>query len=336
MLTQKIHQINGLRQLIDPSKLDTEGQRYEAMFKFLRERHLVYLRRAQGQPAPWTEDWILQSYRFCNIYRELDTVTLWIARNLLAPNNDHPDLWWFATVARFFNKPSTLQFMLENDLIDPDNFKPAKFMAKIENLRTSSGPVFNPAYIINGVPKKGSPNRGSKVGSLAYDVFEPILAGRQAIRDAIPKGFQATLDALGTFHGMGPFMANQIAVDLSYSSKALKNAHDLNTVISPGPGTAKGIKFILGTLGKEGTAPRADQYTVMQELRRLSHLEKYWPVDSLGGSSCFKGFVPLTIPNVSNSCCETSKYMGLVMGLRGRLKNGYEGGPGKTPQITLF
>jgi hypothetical protein len=85
--TQKLLNNNGLMQLVtnDLSSLNTEGKRFDAMFKFARERHLVYLRRAAGLPKPWTEDWTLQLYRYCNIYRELDTVSLWIQENIIRP-----------------------------------------------------------------------------------------------------------------------------------------------------------------------------------------------------------------------------------------------------------
>ncbi len=60
--------------------------------EFVYERHLIYVRRRDGMPKPWTDDAILQNYRFCNVYRELDTVTQWIAKNWRAPMAEDPDV----------------------------------------------------------------------------------------------------------------------------------------------------------------------------------------------------------------------------------------------------
>ena len=49
------------------------------LFAFANERHMIYRRREAGESPPWTADPILCNYRFTNVYRELDRVTIWIA-----------------------------------------------------------------------------------------------------------------------------------------------------------------------------------------------------------------------------------------------------------------
>jgi alpha-glutamyl/putrescinyl thymine pyrophosphorylase clade 1 len=323
--------VHGQPCVVDLTKLDTEDNRLAAMFAFLRERHNVFLRRQTKPEAPWTEDYALANYRFCNIYRELDTVTLWIARNFIKPHADHPDLWFYLVVARFFNKPTTLQYALDRNLIDPNKFNSNRFTSEIEHLHKMTGAVFNSAYIINGIPKKGN-SYSSKIATLSHDVFESLLASRTDIRRAIKEGYRATLAELTRHHGLGAFMANQVAVDLSYTKHGLKHASDIDTTISPGPGTLKGIRFILGGLGEDkGRIPYEDQYRVMQKIREASYDTKYWPVGQ--GKTFFNGFTPLSMPNVSNAFCETSKYMGLTLGLRSRLKNTYDGGWSNQPAL---
>ena len=82
--------------------------RTDDLFAFVRERHQIYLRRKAGQTKPWTTDPILQQYRFCNVYRELDTVTKWIRDNWRRPHCDDPDLWFAMVVARLVNWPDTM------------------------------------------------------------------------------------------------------------------------------------------------------------------------------------------------------------------------------------
>lgn len=309
-----------------PKKLSTEGQRIECMFAFMRERHFVYLRRRQGLPAPWTTDPVLQQYRFCNIYRELDKVTQWICKNLLGPNKNHPDLWWYAVLARFFNKPESLEYALKSGVVNVDNFSPQKFQKTMEKYRSEIGPVFNSAYIINGISKPGSSGQ-SKIAMIAFDVLRDMLEEKEALREAIKaKSYKGFLEVLSGFHGMGPFMANQVGVDLTYFPSALKGAKDIDSVISPGPGTCKGIRFLMGQQGFAEKSPisKDDQFHYMELVRKLSYNDKYWPIKSHSGTM-YTGFVPLSMPNVSNSFCETSKRSAIELGLRDRLKNGYSG-----------
>ena len=56
--------------------------RVDAFYRFLYERHAAWERRARGLPPPWTDDPILHSFRFCNIFRELDTGTKYFAQEV--------------------------------------------------------------------------------------------------------------------------------------------------------------------------------------------------------------------------------------------------------------
>src|SRR5262245_42081973 len=80
----------------------------ERLLYFIRERERVRSRRAKGKPWPWTDNPILREYRFCNVRREDDAVTRWIAEHWRAPNADDPDIAFAMVVARFINNPETL------------------------------------------------------------------------------------------------------------------------------------------------------------------------------------------------------------------------------------
>ncbi len=336
----RLYSNNGLLQLIDPdeSKLNTEGKRFEAMFKFARERHLVYLRRAAGQQRPWSEDWTLQSYRYCNIYRELDSVSVWIQDNMIRKFEDTTVLPFMMVAARIFNRPETLGALLDEGVLNATRFNPDRAMKVLNKVKAQTGTIFNNAYIINGIPKKGAPARDGKAGTVVYDVLEPFWKDRHQNEQVFKSTVQASLDLLRGYHGMGKFMAYQVCVDLSYSKHWLMNAPDLNEVTSPGPGTTQGAKFLAGCFkDREVTLSQEVINDYLKETRRLSFLDKYWPVESLRGKTFADGFVPLTIPNCSNTFCETSKAMALWLGHRDRLKNKYPGTPqSDLRQVPLF
>ncbi len=81
----------------------TTTPRLEAIAEYMRARHQVYLDRKAGKPGPWTSDPILAGGRFCNVFRELDTVTIWVRENIREPWADHEHLWFMLCIARYIN-----------------------------------------------------------------------------------------------------------------------------------------------------------------------------------------------------------------------------------------
>jgi hypothetical protein len=75
---------------------------------WIQEREAIRLRRATGQLRPWTNDPILDSWSFCNVRREDDRVTCWIAVNWREPHANDQDLFFAMAVARLVNWPDTL------------------------------------------------------------------------------------------------------------------------------------------------------------------------------------------------------------------------------------
>ena len=68
--------------------MDTEA--VERYFGWINERHSIYQRRVADEIPPWTEDKILQEYKFTNPFRENDKVTVWMRENWTNPNHNRP------------------------------------------------------------------------------------------------------------------------------------------------------------------------------------------------------------------------------------------------------
>lgn len=91
----------------------------EPLATFMEARHDIYLKRKAGRPGPWTDDPVLRAGRFCNIFRELDTVTIWIEEHIRQPYAHHPHLWFMLAMARYINWPPTLEKLIK--LAEVDN-----------------------------------------------------------------------------------------------------------------------------------------------------------------------------------------------------------------------
>jgi len=77
---------------------------------WMDERDKIRDRKSSGASKPWTEDKVLQAFRFCNVRREDDTVTRWLAQNWRhASYWDQHNFVPAMIFARIINWPPTLE-----------------------------------------------------------------------------------------------------------------------------------------------------------------------------------------------------------------------------------
>jgi len=264
---------------------------------FIRAREDIRIRRADGQPKPWTADPILQNYRFCNVHRENDTVTKWISENWRGPHSEDPNLWFAMVVARLVNKPSTLAA-----LGYPVPWNAKKFVRVIHKVM-STGSAFSPAYIVstNGCAQ-------DKAEYLAEHVLTPLWVYRKQLTPI--EG-----DTLATFHarlmkcnGLGSFMAAQVVADMKYVPPLLY-ATDWDSWAASGPGSKRGLNRVCGR-------PVNAQWKESAWHNTLTELR----VDLLVECG-----IKLHAQDVQNCLCEFDKYERVRLG-KGRPKQRYDGG----------
>ena len=206
---------------------------------WMKERHSIYTKRSQGLPRPWTKDEIMLSYRFCNVYRELDTVTMWIAENCRGPFFGHPDLWFAMALSRLVNWPDTMEEMdVEHDILD--NWDPDMFVEVMHRRKNAGLKTFSGAYIVstNG-------NKMDKAEYLATTVLSPLWDARAKIRPKLEDNLASFAARLSQHVGMGSFLSAQVVADIKYVNP-LKRADDWWTWASSGPGSRRGLNRVMG------------------------------------------------------------------------------------------
>jgi len=278
--------------------------RTKDLFQFIQRRHEIYLRREAGKPKPWTLDPILQSYRFCNVYRELDTVTQWIRQNWREPNAMDPDMWFAMTVARLVNWPETLA-----EVGYPVPWRPTHFM-KVLNGRMERGEkVFTGAYMVRCDIQ--SETVKSKADYLGLSVLTPLWEARKKVRPKAGDTLDAFCNRLLPFHGIGSFMAGQIVADTKYEG-LLVDAPDWLSWATMGPGSARGLNRVLerdkNAPWKEGEWARA-----LQDLR-----------DQINPLIKKAGMPQMHAQDLQNCLCEADKYWRVENG-EGRPRSLYNG-----------
>lgn len=221
----------------------TELNEMQKLFVYwIKERDSIRVKKEQGLPKPWTDDPIFQTYKFCNVEREKDTVSIWIKENWIDPYRDHPNLWFAMVVARLFNWPPTLECIgfpdfLHHDLHDYANslldWKTAT-RNRLKMLRDDRGEkIFTGAYLVstNGV-------KMDKIDYILDRVLTPIWEKGRAPNYC--ESLEEYWNHLRQFDGLGSFMAGQVIADLKYSP-LLENASDWWTWAPLGPGSIRGL-----------------------------------------------------------------------------------------------
>ncbi len=265
---------------------------FERFMAFIVERHRIYERRQSGAPAPWTKDTILAQYRFCNVYRELDRVTMWITRHWRTPRQDHADLWFALVVARLINHPFTLA-----QLGVPLPWDKKRFIRTLHGRRAEGLKTFGSAYIVstNGRAQ-------DKAEYLANSVLDPMWHYRENLR---PRRNAQTLqnyhETLVECQGMGSFMAAQVVADIKYVAPILR-ATDWWTFAASGPGSRRGMSYVTGN-------PIATTWREHEWRHALSEL-------STLVRPCAKehGLPRIHAQDLQNCLCEFSKYRRTQLG----------------------
>ncbi len=306
--------------------------RIQELSRFMRERHNIYLRRRNGQPGPWTEDPILQNGRFCNIFRELDTVTQWIDANIRKPYADHEHLWFMLCIARYINWPPTLHHLISGirNGAWPDRhyFDCGDITQGLEGVAKTGEKVYTGAYMIRAESDPKAPwYNWSKHRYIAEIVLGRLWEDREVISDLFNYGNQNALTDEGAqislqqiwklfqhprYIGWGPFMAYEVVTDLRHT-RYLQHAPDIMTWANAGPGAIRGLNRLYGrelNAKPPGAQTNDEMRCAMMELNAHAALwPSIWP--------------RLEMRDVEHTLCEFDKYERVRLG-EGKMRSKYD------------
>ena len=272
----------------------------DAFLYFVRERESLRIIKEAGLPAPWTQDPILQKYKFTNIRRRDDRVSKWIIDKLIQPAVDSGDehLWFTLLIARLINWPPMLQRLLDAEVIPcrPQDFNAAEFVRVIEDFKSRGAKAYSGAYMIYPGKIEGL---ATKSEFIAYKILPDAADYAPHIRRAEnTRWIEVFLQKLSNVFGVSDFMAGQVAADLTYARGHLDIALDLYTFAPLGPGSQKGLNFIYGHAPGHAWTQRGFNETLIRLNRKIGRSD-------------------LTLHDVQNCCCEFSKYARKVLGTGG-------------------
>jgi hypothetical protein len=289
---------------------------------FVLERQAIWYRRfVENKPAPWTEDAILRDNRFTNMYRCLDKGTLYPIWEIISDKISVEDKLFQLVMYRLLNRISSYKVLRRPvELWDKDEWHRG-----VIALRDKKQAIMTSAYVpitmVTGGEVKGVVNKIAEVGAILQPRigdFLEILQSAWTMQDA-----HEHIRRFPAPYKIGPFVAFQILLDLTYEGSVLDLEPD--EWVYMGPGSRKSI----GELGKKhGMKPDV----VCEDLwfhqkTHLKGLNFKWLHDRESG-----GRHMLSLADIEHCLCEWYKYKNLGKG--GNVKP--NAGPGEyTPPRQL-
>ena len=239
---------------------------YDAFWYFISERmNIFYKRVILEEEAPWTTDPLLQKYKFTNVIRDIDALTLYERQHILDKLDESTqdlDLRKKSVllnifIYRLWVKPDTYEVHGFIDLSNP-NWKESWNKAKIKLLdrREKGISNFTNAYFVCGL-QKANPDKSTRTNKTlnACYLIESWMDNMDEIYEQTiikAKNMDEQLEYLRKLPYVGKFNAYEIACSIAITSRYCKNPLVLWTQdnsTSVGPGAHKGLQFMFQNYG---------------------------------------------------------------------------------------
>lgn len=281
--------------------------RARELFGFMIERESIRLRRETGRPWPWTQDEILKTYKFTNVFREHDKTSRLLREEFYNPNRQasKQEILMNAALFRYFG---TVEFARAVGWQSFYDFAFDHIQSTASDRLRKGERVFTGAYVIT--------NQGiaaPKEDVVVNHFLAPLHAQAHRIVDSVQmtRSWKNAVGLMGAIPGFGGtgFMAKEILLDTTYTNFWGGDFRDGKTLpvdwwewTPVGPGGLRGAARVLG-------AARVTSARAMGLIEELSDVQAdYWPA----------AWPKLAPHDIQFQLCEFDKYE--------RTKNG-EGRP---------
>ena len=253
-------------------------------FRWIEDRHEIYLKKEAGLPRPWTTDVILDTYRFTNPFRENDKTTVWFRENMRDPLKHTKDVLLATVIFRWFNLIETGETLLRHNLHRFWNAELAREKIKEQKKFVTGG------YIIK------TPDGMDKVDGVIWCINNIVKNHNKILNDfAEINTLQKAHLLFQEYPYLGHFMSYELVCDLRYTL-FLDKALDIHRWANAGPGAMRGLNRIHGR-SLNYTSKKHDWNAEMVELKSVRN--QYLPY-----SIAHK----LEMREIEHSLCEFDKY----------------------------
>lgn len=294
--------------------------RMKLFWTYALERHMVYRRKEiELLPPPWTQDPIINQYKMTNTFRELDRGTKFVTNHILKNENLSPSDVLFNVIAyRLFNKIETF---MHHGFLHVEDYDVEWFDKHIHELDLDSS-VFTSAFIVSGysMTELSGMDKISRLARVIGWLRDQIKYDNDLVPTILADtDMSKTYKQLLGLTGLGPFLAYQIAVDLSYWNMTKFGEDDF---VIMGPGAKRGIDWLF-----------TDDNDASYEELCFWLRDRQYELMASYNLDCYTILADRTVPyltvmSLENDLCEFQKYMKAYTGI-GRPRNRYDVEDGK-------
>lgn len=269
---------------------------YDMYWYFAYERQNIFYNKLNGKSMPYTDDKILQEYKFCNCYRVLDRVSQFLLKNVIYNGVEYSkeDIIFRIVLFKIFNKEDTWNYLMEKlkDIV-LDNFSFESYDRLLTEYKNNGNKIYNDAYISCANKAFGYEMKHQNHLALLEQMFIKDKMQNKIINC---KSMKEAFNVLKEYPLIGNFMSYQLVTDINYS-EVVNFREDEFTIA--GPGAIRGIKKCFSNL--EGSTYEdviKYMYDVQEsEFERLKLKFKY-----INGRK-------LQYIDIQNLFCELDKYL---------------------------
>lgn len=220
---------------------------YDTYWKFAFERQETFFNRLKGFHFPWSDDEIINKYKFTNVYRATDRVSQYLIKNVIynvkLPNSPK-EILFRILLFKLFNKIETWELLSSKlGILTWEDYNFKKYDNILRNTIESGKRIYSAAYIM---PSGQSYFGYERKHSNHLKLIELMIKRETHEQLASAKKMQNAFELIKGFPGLGDFLAYQLLIDINYSP--ILNFSESEFVV-PGPGAKGGISKCFKSLG---------------------------------------------------------------------------------------
>jgi alpha-glutamyl/putrescinyl thymine pyrophosphorylase clade 1 len=267
---------------------------HDDFWRFISERHNVFLKRQAGLPKPWTNHPVISTYKLTNVFRAVDSVSQKLLRDVIySPGWETrgvEETIFRTFLFKMFNKNSTWDLWVNELGEEPSlaNFTFERYDRILTEAQDRGDTIWSNAFMVTA--------HGS-FGDRRHRMYLRLLAQwmDEKVPERITKGsMQECFDILMTYRTVKDFLANQYTLDTGYSPFV---DWDENDFVAAGPGTIRGFN-------KAFTGIKKGQYADIARYLVETQDEHF---DRLGLAPARLGNRKLHLNDMTNCGCEFDK-----------------------------
>ena len=212
---------------------------YDTYWKFAALRQDAFFNKLENKDYPWSNDSIINTFRFTNVYRAADRVSQFLIRDVIyAPEfSDSPkEVLFRILLFKLFNKIDTWELICsEIGIPSYEGYDFDKYNEILNEAFIAGETIYSAAYIMPSVKSSFGYLRKH---SNHLKLIELMLESNAVDKLSETRNMQRAFEIIKSYPGLGNFLAYQLLIDINYST--ITNFSESEFVM-PGPGALGGI-----------------------------------------------------------------------------------------------